>query len=66
MTWKQKYGQNKKLMALYDAFLPECSEYKDRLKIMTELGRLNTQNIKIRQMKVEQYEEDCYDYEIIR
>lgn len=63
MTWKQKYNENKKLIKLYDDFLVAVSvSFDDRLKLVTEIGRLNEQNKMIEQMPVARFHQDTNDY----
>lgn len=63
MTWKQKYSENKKLIMLYDAFLMNAPiDYDNRLKLITEIGRLNQQNKTIEQMPVVQFHKGINDY----
>lgn len=64
MTWEEKFSENKILIALYDAFLPECSTYESRIDLMTEIGRLHTQNKRIEKMSVIQFKNDSHDHVI--
>ena len=64
MNWHQKYKQNYKLIKGYDAFIPEVTNFEQRLKLATEIGRLYTQNKMIEQMTVEDYKQDSNDYDL--
>lgn len=44
------------------AFLPECRKYDDRLKLITEIGRLHNQNKQINMMSVKQFLQDMGDH----
>lgn len=65
MTWKQKHTQNSKYISLYMASLEyEILTYEQRLKLITEIGRLNLQNQFIDQMLVEDYHKDCMVHKV--
>lgn len=64
MTYRNKYNQNKRLLRLYVDFLPECTTYEDRLKLSTEIGRLNEQNKVIEKMGFAYTKKDISDYEL--
>lgn len=54
MTYQQKFRQNTKLIRNYDAFLPHCESYDDRLKLIVEISRLYRQNMKIQGMSFQE------------
>lgn len=64
MTYQTKYNENKRLLGLYVNFLPECTTYDDRLKLSTEIGRLNEQNKAIEKMGFAYTKKDISDYEL--
>lgn len=64
MTFRQKYKENQKLMQAYDSFLPEVDNYDDRLRLMTEIGRLHKQNKEIEQMPFSEVKNDILEYNI--
>lgn len=64
MTHAKKHKENTKLLANYVAFLDECTDYDQRLKLCTEIARLNTQNNAIDKMSFEQAKQDSYEYTI--
>lgn len=64
MTYQQKYKENKKFLQLYVDFLPECTTYDERLKLSTEIGRLNEQNKQIEKMEFADTKKDISDYTI--
>ncbi|WP_136464925.1 hypothetical protein [Flagellimonas onchidii] len=63
MTWKEKYSENKKLIALYDSYLAVAElTFDSRLRPMTEIGRLSRQNKYIGQMPVSEFHKDANDH----
>jgi len=58
INWQDKQEENTSLIKGYIDFLPEVTNYDERLKLMTEIGRLNNQNKKINQMTVEDYKKE--------
>lgn len=46
------------------AFLEEVEDFDSRLKLITEIGRLNTQNNQIDKMSFEDIQQDCNDYTV--
>lgn len=65
MTFKSKYNENRRLLQGYVAYLDHCTTYEQKLKLSTEIGRLQTQNEHIKKMSVEDFEQDINDYHII-
>ena len=63
-NWQHKQKQNTDLIKRYVAFLPEAASFEDQLKLSTEIGRLNTQNIAIDNMTVKDYKDDYCDFTI--
>lgn len=64
MKWTAKHKENTKLLANYVAFLDECTDYDQRLKLCTEIARLNAQNNAIDKMSFEQAKQDTHEYTI--
>lgn len=62
MTYKQKYNENKKLIKNYIKCLDYCKDFDSRLKLITEIGRLNQQNKAIEKMTFEEVKRDSNDY----
>lgn len=65
MTHAAKYRQNKRLLQGYVEYLEHCTTYEQRLKLSTEIGRLQSQNEAIKQMSVQDYEQQAHDYQIV-
>lgn len=64
MDHQSKMRENERLIKNYDAFLPECGNYDHRLKLCTEIGRLNEQNKRIRKMTVENSKHKVHRYSL--
>lgn len=64
MTFLQKHKENQKLIQNYMDYLPECTDYNSRLKLCTEIARLNAQNNAIDKMSFEQAKQDTHEYTI--
>jgi len=64
MTYQQKLRENNRLLENYVAFLPECTTYEQRLKLSSEIGRLNDQNKQIEQMEYQYTKKDISDSKI--
>ncbi|MCH4824275.1 hypothetical protein ML462_13955 [Gramella lutea] len=64
MTYEQKLRENKRLLENYVAFLSECTTYEDRLKLSSEIGRLNDQNKQIEKMEYQYTKKDISDTKI--
>jgi len=65
MTYKQKLKENTMLIALFDSYLMKIEHsFDDRLKLTTEIGRLNTQNQEILNQKISEFNNDINDYTI--
>lgn len=47
MNWRKKYKENSELLSNYLEFLNECTDYDQRLKLCTEIARLQSQNKEI-------------------
>lgn len=47
MTPAKKYRQNLDLILRLDAFLQECGNYDDRMKIIDEIARMRAENKQI-------------------
>ena len=52
------------MLKLYIDFLPECTTYDDKLKLSTEIGRLNEQNKAIEKMGFAYTKKDISDYNL--
>ena len=61
MTYRQKLRENKRLLEGFVNFLPECTTYEQRLKLSSEIGRLNDQNKQIEQMEYQHTKKDISD-----
>lgn len=61
MTYEQKLRENKRLLEQFVAFLGECSSYDERLKLSSEIGRLNDQNRQIEKMEYQEAKKDMMD-----
>lgn len=64
MTYLKKHRNNIKQIRLYMSFLEECTDFDSRLKLITEIGRLNQQNQAIDQMSYEETKRNINDYTI--
>ena len=64
MTFQTKYNENIRLLRLYVDFLPECTGYDDKLKLSSEIGRLNEQNKLIETMEYANTKMDISNYEL--
>lgn len=61
MTYEQKLRENKRLLERFVAFLSECTTYDERLKLSSEIGRLNDQNKQIEKMEYQETKKDMND-----
>lgn len=67
MTWKQLHTTNTKLIKGYmDYLIDETTQltYDQRLKLVTEIGKLQLQINQIEGMLVEDYHKEIYTYTI--
>ena len=65
MNWKQKHSENSKCITRYMASLEhEQLTYDQRLKLVTEIGRLNMQNQSIEKMSVSDFHKDCMVHKV--
>lgn len=64
MTYEQKLRENKRLLESFVAFLSECTSYEQRLKLSSEIGRLNDQNKQIEKMEYQDTKKDISDYKV--
>ena len=64
MNHLSKYRENNRLITNYIAYLDECTEYGDRLKLCAEIGRLQNQNERIEKMPYQDTRNDIYDWTI--
>jgi len=64
VQWQKKQDQNIDLIKRYNAFLMHVKIFEDRIKLISEIGRLHAQNQYINTMTVQNYKEDCLDYSI--
>lgn len=64
MTHLHKHKENTKLILRYMAFLDECKTLDSRLKLITEIGRLNEQNKAIDKMPLEETKQNIVEYTI--
>jgi hypothetical protein len=64
MTYQAKYKENKRLLEAFVAYLEHCTSYEQKLKLSTEIGRLNEQNQQIEKMEFAHTKKDISDYTI--
>jgi len=64
MTSQSKHHENKRLLKEYVSFLEECTTYDQKLKLSSEIGRLNSQNKRIEKMSFEDIQIDISNYTI--
>lgn len=64
MTFLKKHRNNAKQIQLYMSFLEEVKDFDSRLKLITEIGRLHTQNKQIDKMSYEETKRNINDYTI--
>lgn len=64
MNYQSKYNENSRLLRLFVDFLPECTTYDDKLKLSSEIGRLNGQNKLIEKMGFATTKTDISDYSL--
>ena len=64
MTYASKYRQNKRLLAAYVNWLEHCTNYEQKLKLSTEIGRLNEQNRMIEHMAYFETQKEIIEYTI--
>lgn len=54
MNYLRKHHENKRLLRNYVAFLNECTDHDSKLKLCTEITRLNEENKDIEKMAFEE------------
>lgn len=64
MTYQSKYRENERLLAGYVGFLEECTSYDQKLKLSSEIGRLNSENHQISKMEFATTQEQVINYSI--
>jgi len=64
MNYHSKYRQNKKLIWLYAEYLEQCKAVEERIKLSSEIGRLNIENDQIRKMPLEEIEKEYHTCKI--
>ena len=64
MTYEAKYKENKRLLAAFVEYLEHCPTYEQKLKLSTEIGRLNRQNQRIEKMEFADTKKDISDYTV--
>lgn len=64
MNWRKKHKENTQLLRRYLDFLNECTDYDQRLKLCTEIARLQSQNKEIELMTYSRTAQDINDFEI--
>lgn len=65
-TWKHKHNVLKAQVKLYDDFLlSEPLTFEKRMAIINEMARLNETILRIRNMNMNELEDDTLDYNIV-